>query len=167
MNLNKVFLIGRMANDPEVRTTPTGQQVTTIRIATNRVWVGGNGEKQNTTEFHSVVAWGRLADIIGQYMKKGSLIMIEGRLQTRSWVGQDGNKRYVTEIVAEGMQMGPRSSNENSGSYQPSNRNNVQQPVQIAQPVKEEEIPVINEDDPIISDDEVEKKEINIDDIPF
>lgn len=166
MNLNKVILIGRLAADPEVRATQTGQQVASFRIVTNRTWTNQAGEKQESPEFHNVVAWGKLADIIGHYMKKGALMMVEGRIQTRSWVGQDGNKRWTTEVVLENMQMGPRSAGQTSSGgegYSPSRSENI--PAQADE--KEEEIPVINEDAPIISDDETEKKEIKLDDIPF
>src|SRR3989338_3695897 len=111
MNLNKVILIGRLTQDPETRSTPSGQTVATLRMATNRVWTNQGGQKQEAVEFHTIVAWGRLAEIAGQYMKKGGLAMIEGRLQTRSWVGQDGQKKYRTEIVAENLQLGPRPAN--------------------------------------------------------
>ena len=82
MNLNKVFLIGRMAADPETRSTQSGQQVATLRIATNRVWNDKNGQKQEQVEFHTIVAWGGLADVAGKYLKKGQLAFFEGRLQT-------------------------------------------------------------------------------------
>src|SRR5687767_12180878 len=108
MNLNKVFILGRVVVDPETRNTSTGQNVSTLRIATNRVW-NKNGEKQEQVEFHTVVAWGKLSDIIDKYVKKGQLLFIEGRLQTRSWQGNDSVKRYRTEIIAEGMQLGPKS----------------------------------------------------------
>lgn len=164
MNLNKVFLIGRLAADPEARTTQSGQQVVTFRIATNRNWTNKSGEKQEQVEFHTVVAWGRLAEIINQYLKKGGLAMIEGRLQTRSWVGQDSVKRYRTEIVAEGLQMGPRASSVKDDYGSPRDQQN--NPSQ-ALPKKDDSIPVINEDEPIISDSEIEEKEVKIEDIPF
>ena len=115
MNLNKVLLVGRITRDPEVRSTTTGQNVAQIGLATNRVW-NKDGQKQESTEFHNIVAWGRLAEIAGQYMKKGALIMVEGRLQTRSWQGQDGATKYRTEIVAENIQLGPRSATQSGGS---------------------------------------------------
>src|SRR6266540_208596 len=100
MNLNKVFLIGRLTQEPEARSTAAGQNVTTLRLATNRVWNNqSTGQKQEATEYHTVVAWGRLGEIASQYLKRGGLVMIEGRLQTRSWQGKDGNKRYTTEII--------------------------------------------------------------------
>lgn len=116
MNLNRVILIGNLTRDPEMRTIPSGQSVCNFGIATNRTWNDQSGVKQQATEFHNIVAWRRLAEICGQYLKKGSLVMIEGRLQTRSWQAQDGTNRYRTEIVAENMQMGPRGAGQ-TGSY--------------------------------------------------
>jgi len=110
MNLNKIFLIGNLTQDPEMRSTQTGQTVTTLNMATNRAWTDKNGEKQTAAEFHRVVAWGRLGEIANQYLKKGGLVMIEGRIQTRNWTDQNNVKRYTTEIVAEGLQLGPRSA---------------------------------------------------------
>lgn len=110
MNLNKVFLIGRLTRDPESRALPSGQSVSSFGMATNRVWIKRDTkEKQEQTEFHNIVAFGKLADICNQYLKKGGLAMIEGRLQTRNWQGQNGETKYRTEIVAEGLQLGPRS----------------------------------------------------------
>jgi len=108
MNLNKAFLIGNLTRDPELRTTNSGQQVVSFGLATNRVWRDKAGVQQKQAEFHNIVMFGRLAEIAKQYLQKGAMVMIEGRLQTRSWEGQDGQKRSRTEIVAEGMQMGPR-----------------------------------------------------------
>ncbi len=108
MNLNKVFVLGNLAKDPELRTIPSGQQVATFSVATNRIWYNQAKEKNQEVEFHNIVAWGRLAEIAGQYLKKGGLVLIEGRIKTRSWQAQDGTKKYRTEIIAENMQMGPR-----------------------------------------------------------
>lgn len=105
MNLNKAMLIGNLTRDPEMKTTPSGQNVTTFSVATNLVWTDANGEKQKRAEFHNIVAWRKLAEICAQYLKKGSKVYIEGRLQTRDWEGQDGVKRYRTEIVADNMIM--------------------------------------------------------------
>lgn len=161
MNLNKVFLIGRLTADPEVRNTAGGQNVSTIRIATNRVWVNKTGEKQEQVEFHTVVAWARLAEIVEKYVRKGQMIFIEGRLQTRSWQTSDGTKRYRTEIVAEGLQLGPKSTGTTS-SRAPMGEEKTAE-------AKEEEIPVINQDEPIIhdSDKDVGEAEIDLKDIPF
>lgn len=111
MNLNKVFLIGNLTRDPELRTMPSGQAVVNFGLATNRIWKGKDGSQQKQAEFHNIVMFGRLAEIAKQYLTKGSMIMVEGRIQTRSWQGQDGQKKQRTEIVAETMQMGPRSAN--------------------------------------------------------
>jgi single-strand DNA-binding protein len=151
MNVNKVFIVGRLTDNPEKRTTPSGQSVCTLRIATNRFWTK-DGQRQEQTEYHSVVLWQRLADIAAQYLQKGNLAFIEGRLQTRSWDDPSGAKKYRTEIIAESLQMGPKGmgqSNEQS-PIQPAEQKE-QAPAQA-----ETEIPVIDEDE-----------EINVKDIPF
>lgn len=102
-SLNKVQLIGNLTRDPEVRQIPSGQMVCTIGIATNRTWKDQSGQKQDQTEFHNIVCWGRLAEIAGQYLHKGTKVYFEGRLQTRSWENDAGAKQYRTEIVAENM----------------------------------------------------------------
>jgi len=110
MNLNKAFVVGRLTRDPEQRTMPNGRQVSNFGIATNRIWTDReSGKKQEQVEFHNIVAFGKLAEICNQYLNKGQLILIEGRIQTRSWDDQDGNKRSRTEIIAETMQMGPKA----------------------------------------------------------
>lgn len=105
MYLNKVQLYGNLTRDPEMRALPSGQQVANFSIATNRTYKDKDGSKKEQTEYHNVVAFGRLADIIGQYLKKGRPLYIEGRIQTRSWE-KDGAKQYRTEIVAETFQFG-------------------------------------------------------------
>lgn len=114
MNLNKAYLIGRLTRDPEMRVTTGGQNVAQFGLATNRVWYNEAKQKQEQVEFHNVVAWGRLAQICSQYLKKGSLALVEGRIQTRSWQAQDGATKYRTEIVAENVQLGPRNANASS-----------------------------------------------------
>jgi single-strand DNA-binding protein len=104
-SLNKVMLIGNLGADPEIRYTPSGAAVANFNMATKAQWTTKEGEKQDSTEWHRIVAWRRLGEICGEYLHKGSLVYIEGRLQTRSWEDRDGNKRYTTEIVAQGMQM--------------------------------------------------------------
>lgn len=105
MDLNKVMLIGRLIKDPEARTTPTGANVASFVLATKFIWTDGNGNRQEKSEFHNIIAWRKLGDICAQYLRKGSQVYIEGRLQTRSWDDQSGNKRYRTEIVADNMIM--------------------------------------------------------------
>jgi single-strand DNA-binding protein len=103
--LNRVFLIGNLGVDPELSYTPSGTAKATMRLATHEVWTNKDGEKGERTEWHRVIAWGRLAEVCGQYLSKGRQIFIEGRLQTRSWEDREGNKRWTTEIIASGMQM--------------------------------------------------------------
>lgn len=115
MDLNKVILVGRVTADPQVRSTPGGQSVTTIGVATNRTWTDKAGQRQEQTEFHNVVLWGRTAEIAGQYLTKGAMVLIEGRLQTRSWTDKNGQLRKTTEVMAERMQLGPRAANAGGG----------------------------------------------------
>ncbi len=103
--LNKVLLIGRVGRDPEMRYTPSGRPVTTFSVGTSRTWNTADGEKRTETEWFNVVAWSNLAEICRQYLAKDRLVYIEGRLQTRHWEDQDGNKHYATEIVANEMIM--------------------------------------------------------------
>lgn len=105
MSLNRVQLIGNLTRDPELRQIPGGQTVASFSIATNFTWTDQSGQRQDKSEFHNIVAWRKLADICGQYLRKGSKIFLEGRLQTREWEGEDGVKRYRTEIVADNMIM--------------------------------------------------------------
>ena len=110
MNLNKVFIIGRLTADPQVRTTPSGMEVATFGVATNRNWTDKSGEKKEATEFHNLVVWGKQAGIVRQFLTKGSTIFVEGRMQTRSWEGKYGQSRRTTEIIAERIQLGPKPS---------------------------------------------------------
>lgn len=120
--LNKVMLIGRLGGDPEVRYTTSGTQVTNFTLATNERWTGADGNKQDRTEWHRIVTFGKLAEICGKYLNKGKLVYIGGRIQTRQWEDRDGNKRYTTEIVAQEMQMlsgGPQDQQDRSFESQP------------------------------------------------
>jgi single-strand DNA-binding protein len=159
MSLNKVLLIGNLTRDPELRSTASGQSVSSFGLATNRVWKDPNsGEKKEAAEFHNIVMWGRLAEISGQYLRKGSKIFVEGRLQTRNWQDQNGNKRYTTEIVAENMQMLDRKP-QGGVPYQPASQPSAPQaPAAPAQP-QPEEIPTIQIDE--------SQDEVKIEDIPF
>jgi len=153
MNVNKAIIVGNLTRDPEVRTTTSGQTVTSFGIATNSHWTDKNGQKQEKTEFHNVVLWGRLAEVAGQYLTKGQQAYIEGRIQTRTYTGKDGNERKITEIVGENLQMGSRP--QGGSGFTPKS-----QPVPKSQPTKpaEEDIPTINLDD---------EEEIKIEDVPF
>ncbi len=145
-DLNKVMLIGNLTKDPEARTLPSGQAVSSFSLATNRTWKDKDGAKKEQAEFHNIVAFGKLAEICNQYLKKGAKTYIEGRLQTSSWEDQNGVKKYRTEIIAENLSMlGGRSSG-NSNSFDSSTKSS-----------EEEELPIIQADD----------EEINIEDIPF
>ncbi len=178
MNVNKVMLTGRLTADPETRNTPSGQTVSTVRLATNRTWNDASGNKQEHTEFHTIVVWGKLAEICQKYLQKGQLAFFEGRLQTRQWQDQAGAKRYTTEVVAENMQMGPRatgSSGMSSAPYSPTaNRStpiNQSRPSSPTAGPKDDDIPVINEDypvsDPMKPTGDIEEAEIDLKDIPF
>ena len=105
MNLNKAMIIGNLTRDPEVRNTAGGQQVASFSVATNLVWTDQSGQQQKKVEFHNVIAWRKLAEIISQYVKKGSKLYLEGRLETRTWENKDGVKMYRTEIIADNMIM--------------------------------------------------------------
>jgi len=105
MSLNRAQLIGNLTRDPELKQIPGGQAVASFGVATNFTWTDQSGQKQEKVEFHNIIAWRKLAEICGQYLKKGSKVFIEGRLQTSSWEGEDGVKRYKTEIVADNMIM--------------------------------------------------------------
>ncbi|HMN19401.1 MAG TPA: single-stranded DNA-binding protein [Candidatus Moranbacteria bacterium] len=159
MNLNKVQLIGRLTRDPEIRSTASGQTVTTIGLATGRTWVDKSGQKQEKTEFHNVVMWGRLAEIAGQYLTKGQEAYIEGRLETRSYTGKDGVERRTTEIVAEVMQMGQRAQNSGAPRSQTPQRSAAPAAAAAAPVAAADEIPTINLDD--------EQGEVRIEDVPF
>ena len=109
-SLNKVLLIGNLGRDPEMRFLPSGEAVANLSIATSETWKDKNGEKQEKTEWHRVSLFGKLAEIAGEYLKKGSTCYIEGRIQTRKWQDKDGNDKYSTEIVGQSMQMlGPKA----------------------------------------------------------
>lgn len=116
--LNKVLLIGRLGRDPEMRYTPSGKPVTTFSIATNRTWNTSDGDKHTETEWFNIVAWGSLAEICKQFLTKNRLVYIEGRLQTRHWEDNDGNKRTSTEIVANEMIMLDEKKDGNNGSVE-------------------------------------------------
>ena len=158
MNLNKAMIIGNVVRDPEMRTTPGGQNVTSFSVATNLVWKDQSGQKQEKVEFHNVVAWRRLAEISNQYLKKGSKVYIEGRIQTRSWDDPNGVKKYRTEIITENMIMLDRA-----GSAPNNNDFSAAQPEVGSEPV-------INIDGQSVDSQKKSadsEEEISIEDIPF
>lgn len=148
MNLNKVFILGNLTRDPELRQTPNGQAVCSFGVATNRFFTDSSGQKQKQAEFHNVVAWGRQAEIVNQYLHKGSLLLVEGRLQTRSWQDNQGVKHWRTEIIAEKIQLGPKGGvggGRDEGFSQgeaKSNDQNEESPTPIIELPGEEEIDV-------------------------
>lgn len=144
MNLNKVFILGNLTRDPELRQTPSGQSVCSFGVATNSFFSDKSGQRQQKAEFHNIVVWGRQAEVANQFLRKGSSVLIEGRLQTRSWEDKQGMQRKTTEIVTERMQLGPRP-----GAVAPA-------PAQEGER-QEEELPEIN----------LEDAEIKTEDIPF
>ena len=144
MNVNKAIILGNLTRDPEIKTISSGQTVASFSIATNRFWKDKtSGEKKKSAEYHNIIAWGRLAEIAQQFLTKGSLVYIEGRLQTRNWEDQQGNKKYKTEIVAEKMQLGPRGTGATSNTS----------PIN-----KDTEVPEENTSSP---------EDINVEEIPF
>ncbi len=110
MYLNKAIIVGNLTRDPEQKALPSGASVCQFSLATNRVWKDQNGAKQESTDYHNIVVFGRQADTAAQYLKKGQSVMIEGRIQTRSWDNQAGQKQYRTEIVADRVQFGPKAA---------------------------------------------------------
>jgi single-strand DNA-binding protein len=149
------MVIGNLTKDPEMRYTPNGAAVTSFTVATNRKWTGQDGNPGEEVEFHDITAWGKLAETASQILKKGAPAYVEGRLRTRSWEGQDGVKRYKTEIIAENL---IALSSKGSGNYTPAD-NPVEE---ISKPAKKAEKTEDKDDSADSKDDE-----INIEDIPF
>ncbi len=118
MYLNKAIIIGNLTRDPEIKSLPSGIKVCTFSLATNRVWKDKNGARQESADYHNIVVFGRQAENVAQYMKKGSSMLVEGRIQTRSWDDKNtGEKKYRTEIVAERTQFGPKGSGGGGTGY--------------------------------------------------
>lgn len=158
MNLNKVFVLGRLTADPQLRSTPSGQQVANFGVATNRMWTDKSGNRQEEAEFHNIVVWGRQAEIASQFLAKGSLVLIEGRLRTRSWQDQQGGNRRTTEIIADRIQLGPRAFGQRKDQAGPSGSGNSSNE-------SAEGVPTVD-----ISEEEEKPKqesEIKPEDIPF
>ena len=177
MNLNKIFILGNVTKDPEVRSMPNGNQVTSFSVATNRFYTSSAGEKKTEAEFHNVVCFGKLADISSRYLNKGGLVLIEGRIKTRNWVNAQGVKQYRTEIIADSLQLGPKGTGTpNTGNSNYSKPAFSRQDPE--QPARQEEIPVIEEDytppstgsaeeQKTVSFEDEAADEIDVKDIPF
>ncbi len=164
MDLNKALVIGRLTRDPEMRTTPQGANVCSFSIATNYVYKSQSGEKVEQVEYHNVVAWRKLAEIAAQYLKKGSRVYVEGRIQTRSWDGSDGQKKNRTEIVMDNMIMldSKGAGAGSAGGFAASGSSAMGKPSGSATSFEKslEEVPTINQEQPI-------EEEISVEDIPF
>jgi len=157
MYLNKVFIIGNLTRDPELKAIPSGIKVCSFSVATNRVWKDKNGARQEAADYHNVVVFGRQAETVAQYMKKGSQVMVEGRMQTRSWDDAATNsKKYRTEVIADRVQFGSNSGGgaKSGGSF---DQSAPAKDSQAQAPAKEEELDTI----------EYPEEQINAEDIPF
>lgn len=160
MNLNKVFIIGNLTRDPELRALPSGTPVASFGVATNRVWKDQQGQKQEDVQFHNIVVFGRQAETVQQYLAKGKSVLIEGRIQTRNWDAPDGTKRNRTEIVAERVQFGPKGISQ-SGF----NQGGIQGGFNKQQSASQEGIDsLIKEDLPEI---DIGEGDIKAEDLPF
>jgi single-strand DNA-binding protein len=156
MYLNKAFVIGNLTRDPELKAIPSGIKVCSFSVATNRVWKDKNGARQESADYHNIVVFGRQAETVAQYMKKGSQVMVEGRMQTRSWDDAGtGTKKYRTEIIADRVQFGSGSGSASGSSSAP----RASQPSQgsSAQESQDDELDTIEYPD----------EQINAEDIPF
>jgi len=148
-DFNQAIVMGNLTRDPEMRTTPSGQNVTSFSIATNRSWQDQSGERKDAVEYHNIVAWGKLGELVNEYLKKGRKALVVGRLQTRSWDAEDGSKRQRTEIVASDINfVGGQSE---GGDYTPSEASTSEKPA------KKDEVAI----------EDMGEGEINLDDIPF
>jgi single-strand DNA-binding protein len=152
MYLNKALVIGNLTRDPELKSLPSGIQVTSFSVATNRVWKDKNGAKQESVDYHNIVVFGRQAEIVSQFLRKGSSVLVEGRMQTRSWDSPDGKKNYRTEIVGDRVQFGPRGTGAGAPVAPSSASPKSQEDKQEVPPIESIEYPEEN---------------INLDDIPF
>lgn len=156
MYLNKAMLFGNITKDPEIRALPSGVKVASFGLATNRTYKDKNGVKQEKSDFHNIVVFGKQAELVGQYMKKGSSMFVEGRIETRSWDAPDGQKKYKTEIIVENFQFGPKSGGASTGgAYSPKSEN-------AKAPTEEK-----GGNNDSGSQIQYPEEEINIEDIPF
>ncbi len=155
MYLNKVFIIGNLTRDPELKAIPSGIKVCSFSVATNRVWKDKNGAKQEAADYHNIVVFGRQAETVAQYMKKGSQVMIEGRMQTRSWDDQATNtKKYRTEVIADRVQFGSNTGTKSGGNFDQSSSLKANQSQ-------------ASEDDGSLDTIDYPDEQINAEDIPF
>jgi single-strand DNA-binding protein len=157
MDINRATIVGRLTRDPEIRTTPSGINVTSFSVATNFVWSDASGARKEAVEYHNIVAWRKLGEIVAQYMRKGSRVLVEGRLQTRSWEGQDGAKRNRTEIVADNLIMlDSKGAAGSAATVSPPDSAPLEEPQSGR-----------SEINPLTSSPEENSEEISVEDIPF
>lgn len=159
MYINKAIIYGNLTRDPELRSLPSGIQVASFSLATNRVWKDKNGAKQESVDYHNVVVFGRQAETAAQYLKKGSGVFVEGRMQTRSWDAADGQKKYRTEVVADRVQFGPRGGTGGGGMSSGGGSSSQGSAAGAKADSKK--------DTPPLDTIEYPEEEINPDDIPF
>ena len=150
MNLNKVFIVGRLTDNPQLRATQTGTPVGSFSLATNRVWTDKGGMKQEEAEYHNIVVWGRQAEIANQFLKKGSEALIEGRLRTRTWQDKQGQNRRTTEIICERLQLGQKPMSQTGGT-------NFSSKPEAEAPAPVQDLPEIN----------IDEEGIKAEDLPF
>ncbi len=160
MYINKALIYGNLTRDPETKALPSGAAVTTFSVATNRVYKDKNGVKQESTDYHNIVTFGRQAEVVAQYLRKGSGVYVEGRIQTRSWDDKDGTKKYRTEIVADTIQFGPKSGASAGGAY-PSSASAGSSSGAASK------VPASQQSAPELDTIEYPEEDINPDDIPF
>ena len=154
MYINRVMLLGNLTRDPELKSLPSGIKVVSASLATNRTFKDQNGQKKDQVEYHNIVAFGKVAELIAQYSKKGAALYVDGRMQTRSWDGTDGQKKYRTEVIVENFQFGPRKDGPSSnGVYRKDDTEKAS-----AAP---------KEDDHGLDTIEYPEEDSNLEDIPF
>jgi single-strand DNA-binding protein len=165
-DFNKVIILGNMTRDPEMRYTPNGKAVCSFSVATNRRWTGADGNAQESTEFHNIVTWGKLAETASQILTKGRQVLVEGRLQTRNWEGQDGVKRYKTEIIAENFSAVGANR---PGSFEKDMTNASSKEPELDKVINDmpEEKKSEKNEKPISKPNKSEEDKIDLDDIPF
>ncbi len=157
-DFNQAIVMGNLTRDPEMRTTPSGQNVTSFSVATNRSWLDQSGEKKDSVEYHNIVAWGKLAELVNSYLKKGRKVLVSGRLQTRSWEGDDGAKRQRTEIVASDINFIGGQADGGKDYSADSSNSAGSKPTPPVKPTKKGDAPSV---------DDMGEGDINLDDIPF
>lgn len=154
-DFNQAIVMGNLTRDPELRSTPSGQSVASFAVATNRSWQDAAGEKRDDVQYHEIVAWGKLGELASNYLKKGRKVLVVGRLQTRTWEGNDGAKRQKTEIIANDINFVDKMSDGDGGGYSAGEQQSA--PAEPEPAAKKEEVAI----------EDMGEGDINLDDIPF